>query len=306
MQLDGTKFGERAGSESSRSSKLPGGLSAIEPKIGPPHNAVRAHQEFGETEVWYETPWADLTEEQRRFQANKMAIHAAMVERMDREIGRLIAQLKAMGAYENTLVLFLSDNGASAEIMIRGDGHDPAAEPGSAKSFLCLGPGWSNAANTPFRRHKMWVHEGGIATPLIAHWPAGIAAHGEFRHAVGHVIDLAPTIVQLAGGTWPPRNVAAPVPPPGKDLSPTFERDATIKRDFLWWFHEGNRAIRRGDWKLVAAKNEPWELYDLAHDRAENDNLAAKDSDKVRELSSLWQSELRSFQELAGAKPERE
>ena len=287
-----------------QSLKLPGELSASEPRIGPPHQAARAHQEFGETEVWYETPWADLTEPQRRFQANKMAIHAAMIERMDHEIGRLVAQLKAMDAYENTLLMFLSDNGASAEILIRGDGHDPTAELGSAKSFLCLGPGWSNAANTPFRRHKTWVHEGGIATPLIAHWPVGIDAHGELRHTVGHVIDLAPTIVHVAGGTWPPRNVAAPVPLPGKDLSPTFERDAHINRDFLWWFHEGNRAIRRGDWKLVSAKNEPWELYDLAHDRAENNDLAAQDAGKVRELSNLWESELRTFQELAGAKPE--
>ena len=103
-----------------------------------------------------------------------MAIHAAMVDRMDREIGRVLDQLRAMGAFENTLIFFLSDNGASAEIMVRDDGHDPAAAPGSAASHLCLGPGWSTVANTPFRRHKTWVHEGGIATPLIVHWPKGI------------------------------------------------------------------------------------------------------------------------------------
>ena len=196
---------------------------------------------------------------------------------MDREIGRVLDQLHAMNADDNTLVLFFSDNGASAEIAMRGDGHDPSAPPGSAATFLSLGPGWSNAANTPFRRHKIWVHEGGIATPLIAHWPAGIPAAGELRHAVGHVIDLAPTILKLAGGTWPKEFDGTKLPPPpGHDLSPTFSQDVDIDRDCLWWLHEGNRAIRQGDWKLVAARDEQWQLYNLANDRAENVDLAAK------------------------------
>src|SRR5437899_11250801 len=134
-----------------------------------------------------------------------------------------------MGVLANTLVLFLSDNGASAEIMVRGDGHDPNAAPGSAGSFLCLGPGFSSAANTPFRRHKTWVHEGGICTPLIAHWPKGIAARGELRHNPGHLIDLAPTILELAGSkrfeTWEGK----PVPsPPGKSLVPAFAKDGSV------------------------------------------------------------------------------
>ena len=104
-----------------------------------------------------------------------------------------------MGAFENTLIFFMSDNGASAEIMVRDDGHDPTAPPGSAASHLCLGPGWSTVANTPFRRHKTWVHEGGIATPLVVHWPMGIAARGELRHDPGHVIDIVPTILEIAG-----------------------------------------------------------------------------------------------------------
>ena len=140
-------------------------------------------------------------------------MHAAMVERMDREIGRVLDQLRAMNAFENTLIFFLSDNGASAEIMVRDDGHDPEAAPGSAATHLCLGPGWSTVANTPFRRHKTWVHEGGIATPLIVHWPRGIAARGELRHDPGHVIDLVPTILEVAGArrstTWD----GVPVPP---------------------------------------------------------------------------------------------
>ena len=229
-----------------------------------------------------------------------MAIHAAMVERMDREIARLIEQLRAMHQYEDTLVLFLSDNGASSEIMIRGDGHDPSAAPGSAATFLCLGPGWSNAANTPFRRHKTWVHEGGIATPLIAHWPNGFSGKGELRSTVGHVIDLAPTILSLAGGTWPKEFAGQELPGnPGKDISPSFAEDKKIDRDYLWWLHDGNRAIRKGDWKLVAAKGDAWELFDLAHDRAENDDLAEKQPAKVRELKTDWESALSEFKGVA-------
>lgn len=279
---------------------LPGDLSALEPSIGSPYRSTRAHQELGSAEVWHETPWNELSEEQRRFQAGKMAIHAAMVERMDHEIGRVLAQLHDMRADENTLVLFFSDNGASAELTIRGEGHDPAAPAGSAATFLCLGPGWSNAANTPFRRHKIWVHEGGIATPLIARWPAKIPSGGGLRHAIGHVIDLAPTILQLAGGTWPSDFEKSPLPPnPGRDLSPTFVQDRDIARDCLWWLHEGNRAIRKGDWKLVAARGEPWQLYNLATDRAENVDLAQKKPEKANELNKLWNSKLADFQELA-------
>src|SRR5207237_787828 len=137
---------------------------------------------FGPGEVNRPVAWDSLTKEQQQFQATKMAIHAAMIDRMDREIGRILAQLKSMQALDNTLLFFLSDNGASAEMMIREDGHDPAAPPGSAKTHLCLGPGWSSVANTPFRRHKTWVHEGGISTSLIVHWPQQIKARGELRH----------------------------------------------------------------------------------------------------------------------------
>ncbi len=153
-------------------------LSALEREVGPPYAFPDAMEKLGPGEVNRPLPWSELTDEQRRFQATKMAIHAAMVDRMDQEIGRVIAQLKAMGAFDNTLILFASDNGASAEIMVRDGGHDPAAAPGSAATYLCLGPGFSSACNTPLRRHKTWVHEGGISTPLIVHWPAGIAARG--------------------------------------------------------------------------------------------------------------------------------
>ena len=271
-----------------------GRLSDVERDVGPPYDFPKDLARLGPGEVNRPVPWSAMTAEQRAFQAAKMEIHAAMVDRMDREIGRVLDQLRAMGAWDNTLILFLSDNGASAEIMVRDDGHDPSAPPGSAASHLCLGPGWSTVANTPFRRHKTWVHEGGISTPLIAHWPRGIAARGELRHNPGHVIDLVPTILEAAGVPRPdPGSAEAAgrsIPPfPGKSLLPAFARDGSVTRDAIWWEHEGNRAIRVGDRKLVAAKGQPWELYDLATDRTETRDLAAQQPEKVRELAGRWQ-----------------
>jgi arylsulfatase len=279
---------------------LPGKLSPLEPRIGPPSKHPAALKQLGPGEVGHELSWNELTPEQQRFQADKMAIHAAMVDRMDQEIGRLVAQLRAMNAYENTLIFFLSDNGASAEIMIRGDGHNSDAPLGSAETFLCLGPGFSRASNTPFRRHKTWVHEGGIATPLIVHWPAGIRAAGELRHTPGHVIDFAPTILHLAGGAWP-KPAAKGLPPatPGTDLSPAFASDTTISRAPLWWLHEGNRALRHGDWKIVAAKGDPWELYDLSRDRTETVNLASQQPDRVKTMAEQWEKMTKELERIS-------
>ena len=153
-----------------------------------------------------------------------------------------------LGVFDNTLILFLSDNGASAEMMVRDDGHDPKAEPGSAATHLCLGPGWSSTANTPLRRHKTWVHEGGISTPLVVHWPKGIAAHGQLRHNPGHLIDIVPTLLEVAGSkpaaTWKGQPVP---PPPGKSLVPVFTGDNSVGHEYLWWCHEDNRAVRVGE-----------------------------------------------------------
>ncbi len=275
-------------------------LSALEREVGPPYAFPEAMKALGPGEVNRPLPWSELTEEQRRFQATKMAIHAAMVDRMDQEIGRIIAQLKAMGAYENTLILFASDNGASAEIMVRNGGHDPQAAPGSAETYLCLGPGFSSVANTPHRRHKTWVHEGGINTPLIAHWPKGITAKNELRHTPAHVIDFVPTVLELAGLQKPKEWNGEPIPEaPGRSLVPALVKDAPIVRDSLWWLHEGHRAVRVGDWKLVAAEGEPWELYDFKTDRAEQQNLAAKMPDKAKELQEVWERQTASFTELS-------
>jgi arylsulfatase len=276
-------------------------LSKLEPDVGPPYHFPDALKKLGPGEINRPLAWRELTDEQRRFQATKMAIHAAMIDRMDREIGRLIEQLKNMGAYENTLIFFASDNGASAEIMVRHGGHDPHAEPGSAATYLCLGPGFSSAANTPFRRHKTWVHEGGISTPLIVHWPAGIEARGELRHTPSHVIDIVPTILDVVGIEKPTTWDGEMIPPaPGHSLVPAMHGDIQIERESLWWLHEGNRAIRVGDWKLVAARGDPWELYDLRTDRAESFNLAGRQPEKVKELEAMWNQQLEEMRHLAG------
>lgn len=277
------------------------GLSPVERQLGPPYHFPDDLERLGPGEVNRPLPWRELTAEQQEFQAAKMAIHAAMVDRMDQEIGRVLKQLTEMDAIDNTLILFLSDNGASAEIMVRDDGHDPDAPPGSAASYLCLGPGWSTAANTPFRRHKTWVHEGGICTPLIAHWPAKIRDHGNLRRQAGHVIDVVPTILDAVGSTsglTQPSAQDAP-PLPGRSLLPALVDDAAIDRDALWWLHEGNRALRVGTWKLVAAKDQPWQLYDLEHDRTETTDLSTKYPEKVEQMESQWTAMLNQFTEQA-------
>jgi arylsulfatase len=278
----------------------------MEREVGPPYAFPKDVALLGPGEVDRPLPWSELSNAQRAFQAEKMAIHAAMVDRMDQEIGRVIAELEKLGQFENTLILFASDNGASAEMMVRGDGHDPSAPPGSGASFLCLGPGWSSVANTPFRRHKTWVHEGGISTPLVAHWPQGIAARGELRHDPAHLIDIVPTVLEIAGGTKPTEWQGKSVPSaPGKSLGPAFAKDGSVRHENLWWLHEGNRALRAGDWKLVSAgpkgnfADAPWELYNLANDRGETNDLAAKMPEKVANLAKQWEDEFTRIRQLA-------
>lgn len=276
------------------------GLSDVERQIGPPYDFPDQLKRLGTNEVNRPLPWESLSPAQRAFQADKMAVHAAMIDRMDREIGRVLAQVREMGAWDNTVILFASDNGASAEIMVRGDGHDPQAAPGSAETFLCLGPGWSNVANTPFRRHKTWVHEGGISTPLVVHWPRGIPAKGELRRDPCHVIDIVPTMLELAGGALTLPDGAPPLP--GRSLVPAFAQDGAVARESLFFHHEGNRALRAGDWKIVSARQDggAWALYDLAADRCEQRDLAAAQPDRVRDMAARWQALQDAFVKDAG------
>jgi len=281
---------------------VPGPLAAMERDVGPPYQPkAETLAVLGAGEADRPLPWAELTDAQREFQATKMAIHAAMVDSMDQAVGRIVAQLEAMQQLENTLILFASDNGASAEIMVRGKGHDPALPPGSSGTYLCLGPGWSSCANTPFRRHKTWVHEGGIATPLIVHWPKGFASTGAVRTQPVHLVDVAATVLDVAGVT-PPRESAGAAPPMHGRSFVRALRDpsAPPAHDSLWWCHEGHRAVRMGDWKLVAARGTPWELYDLSKDRAESTNLASAHPERVRALEAEWNRIAAECRGLAG------
>ena len=264
-------------------------LSALQPEYRPAWNFSDEdlRKRIGPGEVMRAVPWKELMPEQRSFQATKMAIHAAMISRVDTEIGRVLDQIRAMNALEDTFILFISDNGASSEQIIRGDGHDPAAPLGSGHSYLGLGSGWASAANSPFRLHKSWVHEGGISSPWIVHWPRGIQDRGKLRHNPAHFVDILPTVVELAGGS--PRGLDGAPPLAGKSLVPALRKDGTVPHEYLFFHHLDNRALRVGDWKLVAAGAEgPWELYDLRKDRAESHNLAARQPAKVQEMVARW------------------
>jgi arylsulfatase len=269
--------------------------SRLERNLGPPYHFPDALEILGSGEINRPVPWEQLSDEQKTFQARKMAIHAAMIHRMDIEIGRVFEQIRKMGEWDNTLVIFLSDNGASAEIMVRDDGHDPLHPAGSAGTYLCLGPGWSTVSNTPFRRHKTWTHEGGIATPFLVSWPAKIKARGAIRRTPGHVIDVVPTLLELTGADFHPDAPASP----GRSLVPTFTADTDNPHEAIWWLHDNHRAIRMGDWKAVKPNGEPWELYNLSTDRIESINLAAVQPERLSELTMEWERRMEEYRKLA-------
>lgn len=240
--------------------------------------------------------WDSLSPERQAVEAEKMAIYAAQVDRMDQGIGHVLRMLDELGLADNTLVLFLSDNGGCAEEIERSA--DPKARTGTPDSFRSYGLPWANASNTPLRLFKVYVHEGGIATPLIARGP-GIA-RGALTDAVGHVIDLAPTCLDYAGADYPAAlDGRALTPIEGRTLRPVLEGATREGHDAIFWEHEGHRALRRGDWKLVASHGEPWELYDLAADRTETNDLARARPDLVAELAAEWQR----WADRVGARP---
>lgn len=240
--------------------------------------------------------WEDVPEAERDEWDLRFAVHTAMIYRMDQGIGRVLETARRAGMEENTMVVFLSDNGASAEFLDTWPnperGHKPGTVTGEPESHRTLEIGWANAANTPFRENKMWAHEGGISTPFIVSWPAGIAARGELRREVAHLIDVLPTFLEAAGAEYPASLEGRTLTPPeGRSLLPVFAGKAPeeFQTRELAWEHEGNRAIRVGDWKLVAAWKQDWELYDMKNDRTETRNLAAKHPEKVKELAARWQ-----------------
>jgi arylsulfatase len=190
---------------------------------------------------------------------------------------------------DNTLILFMSDNGGNAESGPKGilEG-DP---PGSPRSKVYEGMSWATLSNTPFRRYKHFNHEGGIATPLIVHWPDRIKAHGELRMQVGHVIDVMPTCVDVAGASYPKEFDGKTIlPMEGRSLVPAFA-DKPVEREALYWEHEGNAAVRAGDWKLVRlGRNGAWELYNLATDRTELHDLSPQQSSRATAMAAQWEA----------------
>ena len=216
----------------------------------------------------------------------KMAVYAAQVECMDRNIGRIVAKVRELGQEENTLIMFLADNGGCAEEVDRGEKGAPA---GVADSYLSYGLPWANASNTPFRLYKHWVHEGGIATPFIARWPSVIKQADSITTQPGHLIDVMATCLDAGGvrypGTYRGRKIT---PLEGKSLLPVFQGKRREGHDALYWEHEGNRAVREGKWKLVSRYPGDWELYDLEADRTELHNLAAVQQDRVKRMSRKY------------------
>jgi arylsulfatase A-like enzyme len=236
-------------------------------------------------------PWVEAGEQEEW--DRRMAVYAAMIDCMDRNAGRALDAIRRQGWERNTLVLFLSDNGASAEFLDSwpdpSRGHRPGSVTGTRDSHRCLEVAWANAANTPFREHKMWTHEGGIATPLIASWPARFPADGRLNRQAGHVIDLVPTLLEAAGAKYPAAlNGRMLTPLEGRSLMPALKGRSPEGRT-LYWEHEGNRAVRQGNWKLVARFHGDWELYNLAADRTELHDRAAEMPARVKELAALWQ-----------------
>jgi len=250
--------------------------------------------------------WADAPD--KVWQARRMAVYAAMIECLGRGVGRILERVDATDAGRNTVVIFLSDNGACAENVrpewydVPGKtrdgrkihvGNDPKFMPGPEEVYQSYGPAWANASNTPFRRFKHWTEEGGISAPFIVRWPGVINDGGRIEHKqVGDVIDLMPTVLDLAGATYPKQYKGRDIPPEeGKSLRPLFTNpSATLDRGVLCWEHEGNRAVRIGDWKLVAAHNEKWQLYNLAEDRTEAHDLASSQPEKVAELKTAYET----------------
>jgi len=228
-------------------------------------------------------PWDSLSEEEQEDQALRMAVYAAMVDSVDQNIGRLLQTLQEQGELDNTLSLFASDNGSSAEIVRIGSG--PI---GTLGRWASLGPDWANVGNTPFRLYKNDSHEGGIRTPLIAHWPASIERGGTVSEFTGHFIDIMPTLLDLAGTTYPESHQGrAIVPPSGISFASILrQQPASIRAEPIFWEWGRGRAIADHRWKLVQFEGQPWELYDFAANQTETQDIAPERPDLVQRLSA--------------------
>jgi arylsulfatase A-like enzyme len=253
--------------------------------------------------------WEDAPN--KEWEARRMEVYAAQITAMDRAIGTVTEKLKELDIFEDTLILFLADNGGCAEILRIGAtahhmptetldgrpmkiGNDPNELPGQDDDYQSYGPAWANTSNTPFRRYKHWVHEGGISSPLIAHWPNGEMAAGAWTDEPSHLIDIMATCVDVAGASYPIERQGQPVQPAeGRSFAPLFHQESAGPERTIYWEHEGNRAVRQGRWKLVSKWSAPesgrWELYDMESDRTEMHDLSSGQSARVSEMAAGWQ-----------------
>ena len=232
--------------------------------------------------------WQSLTESEKTDQARTMAVYAAMVDRMDQNVGRILDKIEQLGELENTLVLFASDNGASSE-MVRIGGDGPI---GSMTRWTSQGGNWANVSNTPLRYYKNYSHEGGICTPLIAHWLAGIKNPGRLSNFTGHFIDFMPTLLEIAGAAYPEKLNGQPITPvEGVSFASVFDGEEIDREKPIVWQWSQGRAVREGKWKLVSLGKPGearWQLYDMDADRTETHDLVDKHPDVVHRLERLY------------------
>jgi arylsulfatase len=311
---------------------LPEDIARYKGKYDVGYEAIRKSRHAKAVELGLIPPDLPLTKsvgnwdsiEDKAWEAACMEVYAAMVDRMDQGIGRIVQELKHQGVLDNTLIFYMQDNGGCAEAMGRSGnkehpnivrpntptlspmkpsdfakgGSVPAqtrdgypvrmgrnAFPGPADTYVAYGENWANVSNTPLREYKHWVHEGGISSPLVVHWPAGIQNPGSWCHQPGHLIDIAATCVDISNSQYP-RDA---VPLEGKSLRPTFANQP-IEREAIYWEHEGNRAVRQGNWKLVAKHNKDWELYDLSKDRIEANDLSKVQPEIVARMARMYEA----------------
>lgn len=237
-----------------------------------------------------ELAWNKLSATEKAKESLRMSIHAAMVHQVDRNVGRVIQKLKDKGQFENTLILFLADNGASPE-RPKKTHTDPNAIMGTIGSFDSIGKGWANVANTPMQKWKATSHEGGINTPMIAHWPEGIKKPGRFYREPCHLIDVLPTCMELTKATHPGESTQETIPKvEGISLLPTFQDQSLNRKDPLYFQFGSGFAIHDNNWKLVRSGNQPWERYNLSVDRSETQNLAAQQPERVSTMENQWQA----------------
>lgn len=237
--------------------------------------------------------WDNLSDQKKTEMAEKMAVYAAQIDRMDQGIGQILSKLNETGRAENTIVIFLADNGGCAETGIWGfDQRNNGLPPGGVDSYMSYGQSWANASNTPFRYYKKWLHEGGIATPFIVRWPASVSKQreGQIVSQVGHLVDIMPTICELTGAPYPRLfNGRGVLPFEGQSLVPQIKNGITVPRKPIFWSLNGHKAVLSGDYKLEAAGEEAsWELYDLKNDRSELNNLAGSHTETIKTMSKLW------------------